>query len=122
MPRILVVDDDHLVRRVIVGWLRRWGHEVVEADSAAGGLAQMEANPAEILIVDLIMPAHGGLWLLERVQQRWPLTSIIVESGSQDETTILSAKRFGAMAFVPKPFGHEMIHQALELAIRTRPA
>jgi DNA-binding NtrC family response regulator len=115
-----VVDDDYLVRRVIVGWIRRWGYEVVEADSAVRGLALMEENPAEILIVDLIMPVHGGLWLLERVQQRWPSTSIIVESGSQDEDTILRAKRYGATAFVPKPFGHEMIHQALEQAVRTR--
>jgi two-component system cell cycle response regulator len=117
-----VVDDDPLIRRVIVVWLRRWGYEVAEADSAAGGLALMEANPADVLIVDLIMPVHSGLWLLERVQQRWPLASVIVESGSQDEASILSAKRYGAKAFVPKPFGHEMIHQALEQAIRSRPA
>ena len=119
--RILIVDDEHLVRRVIATWLIRWGHEVIEADSAEAALAIMEAEPAEILIVDLIMPMHSGLWLIERVHERWPSTSIIVESGAQDEAKIQGARRCGAMAFVPKPFGREMIHQAVEQAIRNRP-
>ena len=120
MARILVVDDEENVRRVIVTWLTRWGHTVAEADSADAGLAIMEANPAEILIVDLIMPTHSGLWMIERVRERWPSTSIIVESGAQDETQIQSAKRHGAIAFVPKPFGREMFHQAIEQAVRAR--
>jgi DNA-binding NtrC family response regulator len=120
MARILVVDDEENVRRVIVAWLSRWGHTVDEADSADAGLAIMEANPADILIVDLIMPTHSGLWLIERVRERWPSTSIIVESGSQDELNIQSAKRYGAIAFVPKPFGREMFHQAIAQAVLNR--
>jgi DNA-binding NtrC family response regulator len=118
--RILVVDDEHLIRRVLVQWLRRWGHEVVEADSAQAALAVMEANPAEILLVDLIMPVHTGLWLIERVRERWPSATIIVESGAQEEANIMSAKRAGAVAFLPKPFGREMIYQAIEQAIQDR--
>jgi DNA-binding NtrC family response regulator len=120
MARILVVDDEELVRRVIVTWLTRWGHSVSQADSANAGLAIMEADPAEILIVDLKMPTHSGLWMIERVRERWPSTSIIVESGADDETEIQRAKRFGAVAFVPKPFGREMFHQAIEQAVRDR--
>ena len=117
MARILVVDDEDVVRRVIATWLKRWGHTVVEADSADAGLAIMEANPVEILVVDLIMPTHSGLWMIERVRQRWPSTPIIVESGAHDDAKIQSAKRYGVIAFVPKPFGREMIHQAIEQAV-----
>ena len=74
----------------------------------------MEESPAEILIVDLIMPVHTGLWLIERVHERWPSTCIIVESGAhEDEVNIQSARGQGAMAFMPKPFGREIIHQAV---------
>jgi two-component system KDP operon response regulator KdpE len=115
--RILVVDDEHPVRRVLVSWLGGWGHQVVEADSAVAALALMDADPAAILIVDLTMPIYGGLWLIERVRERWPSTRIIVVSGAQDETLIRSAKTFGAIAFVPKPFHREMVHQAIERAL-----
>ena len=118
VARILVVDDEDVVRRVIVTWLMRWGHTVVEADSADAGLAIMEANPAQILVVDLNMPTHSGLWLIERVRERWPATPIIVESGAYDDAKIQSAKRYGVIAFVPKPFGREMIHQAIEQAVQ----
>ena len=117
MARILVVDDEEVVRRVIATWLKRWGHTVVEADSADAGLALMEANPVEILVVDLNMPTHSGLWLIERVRERWPSTPIIVESGAHDDDKIQSAKRYGVIAFVPKPFGRETIHQAIEQAL-----
>jgi len=119
--RILVVDDEDVVRRVIVTWLMRWGHTVVEANSADAGLAIMEANPVEILVVDLNMPTHSGLWLIERVRQRWPSTPIIVESGAHDDAKIQTAKRHGVIAFVPKPFGREMIYQAIEQAVHNLP-
>ena len=82
-------------------------------------LALMEANPAEILIVDLMMPVHGGLWLIERIRERWPATPVIIVSGAQDEKQIRSAKGHGAIAFVPKPFHREMIHQAIDQALRS---
>ena len=97
-----------------------WGYDVLQAESANSALALMEASPADIVVVDLTMPVHGGLWLMERIQERWPGTSFIVASGAQEETTIRSAKRLGAIAFVPKPFGQELIYQALEQALRSR--
>jgi two-component system KDP operon response regulator KdpE len=112
--RILVVDDEEIIRRMLVTWLLRWGHDVIEAESAPAALALMEENPAEILIVDLIMPVYTGFWLIERVHQRWPSTCIIVESGAhEDEVNFQNARGLGAMAFLPKPFGRELIHQTL---------
>ena len=94
-----------------------WGHQVVEADSAVAALAVMDSDPAAILIVDLTMPVYGGMWLIERVRESWPSTHIIIVSGAQDEGVIRTAKERGAIAFVPKPFHREMIHQAIAQAL-----
>ena len=118
--RILVIDDEEVIRRVLVAWLHRWGHDAIEAASAPAGLILMQEKPADILIVDLFMPAYTGLWMIERVRQRWPFTSIILASGA-DETTVQNAtQQYGAINFVPKPFGRETIHQAVARAMESR--
>ena len=76
----------------------------------------MAQAPADIVIVDLIMPVHDGLWLLEQIHSRWPTTVAVVISGAQDEHVIVGARKLGAAAFVPKPLERELLHQALERA------
>jgi DNA-binding NtrC family response regulator len=115
-PRLLVVDDEELVRTLVLRWVSKWGHEVVGARDADEALSAMAEAPADIAIVDLIMPVHDGLWLLEQIHQRWPATVAIVISGAQDEHVILNARKLGAVAFVPKPLERELLHQALERA------
>ena len=118
MPRarVLVVDDEDLVRTLVLRWLQNWGIEAVGARNALEGLAAMEVAPAEIAIVDLIMPGHDGVWLLQKIHERWPTTVMIVISGAQDEHVILDARKMGAIAFVPKPLERELLRQALDRA------
>jgi DNA-binding NtrC family response regulator len=114
--RILVVDDEEPVRHLLLRWLRGWGYEAAAVASANDALEEMAARPADILVADLTMPLHDGIWLLERVHQQWPSTLIIVESGAQEFGTILKAKAQGAMAFIPKPIERELLHQAVSRA------
>ena len=116
-PRVLVVDDEDLVRRLILRWLKQWGNDAVEARDAMDALSAMAEAPAEIAIVDLIMPGHDGLWLLQEIHERWPTTAAIVVSGVRDEHMILGARKLGAVAFVPKPLERELLRQALQRAI-----
>jgi DNA-binding NtrC family response regulator len=115
--RILVVDDEDSVRRMLATWLRLWAHDVIDVNSAEAALRAMEANPAEILLINLIMPVRSGRWLIERVRERWPLAAIIAQSGTLEDTVIASAMQAGAIAFLPKPFTREMLHQVLEQAL-----
>ena len=115
--RILVVDDEDSVRRMLATWLRLWARDVIDVNSAEAALRAMEANPADILLIDLIMPVRSGRWLIERVRERWPLAAIIAQSGTIEETVIASAMHAGAIAFLPKPFTREMLYQALEQAL-----
>jgi DNA-binding NtrC family response regulator len=113
---VLVVDDDPSIRHILRRWLENWGYIVQDAPNAADGLAAMFAEPAPIVFCDIRMPGHDGFWLVDRVHQTWPETAIIMITGLDDLQTIMRARREGAIDYVTKPFGRELLHQALERA------
>ena len=79
----------------------------------------MSTQPAEIVFCDVIMPVHDGVWLAQQIRERWPQTVIVAVSGAQEMATVVKMRQFGAVDFVPKPIGREMLHQALERALAT---
>ncbi|HKY20133.1 MAG TPA: response regulator [Vicinamibacterales bacterium] len=116
MATVLIVDDEEQIRLLLRRWLQTWGYDARVAVSAADALAQLETTPASIVLCDVIMPVHDGLWLTDRIRERWPDTAVIMASGAQDIETVKSTRRKGAVDFVPKPFGREQLRQALERA------
>jgi len=110
---VLVVDDERSQLDVLGRWLSQFGYPFRLAERAYVALEEMAADPADILLVDLIMPEHDGFWLIERVRTQWPRSVIIVATGVQDLDTVEKAKRLGAVDYVTKPFGRELLHQAL---------
>jgi DNA-binding NtrC family response regulator len=117
MAKILVVDDEALIRDVLSRRLTQWGHEVVMAPSAEAALAEMEKAPAQIVFSDVIMPLHDGLWLAKQLRERWPETIIVAVSGALEMQTVVKMRQYGAIDYVTKPIGREMLHQALERAL-----
>ena len=114
---MLVVDDEEPIRRILVRWIQKWGLEVTAVDSADAAVVEMTRTPADIIITDIMMPIHDGVWLLEQIRERWPKTIVIMESGAQDPSMVLRVKQHGAVDYLPKPFGREMVYQALERAV-----
>ena len=119
MSGVLIVDDEEPIRLLLSRWLQTWGYEARVAVSAADAIAQLETAPASIVLCDVMMPVHDGLWLVDRIRERWPDTAIIMASGVQDIETVKSTQRKGAVDFVPKPFGREQLRQALQRAAST---
>jgi DNA-binding NtrC family response regulator len=122
MAKILVVDDEESVREILYRRLTQWGHEVVTAHGPEPALAEMEKAPAQIVFSDVIMPIHDGLWLAKEIRARWPQTVIVAVSGAQDMQTVVKMRQHGAIDYVTKPIGREMLHQALERALAHLPA
>jgi DNA-binding NtrC family response regulator len=116
---ILVVDDEATIRNILARRLTSWGHDVVMASNAEEALVLMEATPASIVFCDLIMPVHDGIWLMERIRERWPDTIVIVVSGTEDLAKVGRTRALGAIDFVAKPVGREMLYQALQRALAT---
>jgi DNA-binding NtrC family response regulator len=119
MARILVVDDEPPIREILTRRLTQWGHEVSAAPTADAAVEAMAVQPAEIVFCDVIMPVHDGVWLAQQIRERWPQTVLVACSGAQEMATVMKMRQFGAVDFVPKPIGREMLHQALERALAT---
>lgn len=116
MAYVLVVDDEESIRKLLARWLGGWGYESKQAANATEALTQMGLEPAAIILCDVMMPVHDGIWLAEQVRNRWPQTAVIMASSAQDMETVMRMRKQGAVDYVTKPFGREMLRQALQRA------
>ena len=116
MAYVLVVDDEEPIRRLLTRWLSGWGYEAKQAANAEEAIEIMAAEAAEIVLCDVMMPVHDGIWLTEQVRTRWPQTAVIMASSAQDMETVTRMRKQGAVDYVTKPFGREMLRQALQRA------
>lgn len=121
MAKILVVDDEAAIRDILSRRLTQWGHEVVAAHGAEAALEAMAGEPAQIVFCDVIMPVFDGVWLAKQIRERWPDTVIVAVSGAQEMETVVKMRRYGAIDYVAKPIGREMLHQALARALALVP-
>ena len=117
-PHVLVVDDDASTREFLRHWLEAMGYDVREAPTADIALAMMMYEPAAIILLDIEMPGHDGLWFAEQVKSTWPSTAIVFASAVDNIHTIDRTRYIGAVDFVPKPFQWEMVAQAMRRAGR----
>ena len=113
MAYLLVVDDDPSIRTVLNRRLTQWGYEVKEASSATQALEMMMVETPAIVLLDINMPGHDGLWLAERIRAKWTGIPIIMVSGKDDLDVVQRAQKLGAIDFVRKPFDREILRQAL---------
>jgi excisionase family DNA binding protein len=102
--RILVVDDDGPLRAFVRTSLESEGHVVREAGSAEAGLAALEEELPDLILLDVMMPQMDGWDMLRRVQERHGVGAIpvIMYSGKLDRTAETADR--GAQAFLGKPF------------------
>ena len=116
MSYVLVVDDEGSIRTLLTRWLTGWGYESKQAANADEAIAHMSTEPAAIMLCDVRMPVHDGVWLTEQVRNRWPQTAVIMASSAQDMETVMRMRKQGAVDYVTKPFGREILRQALQRA------
>jgi DNA-binding NtrC family response regulator len=118
--KVLVVDDEVGIRLLLTRLLMGWGYRVHHVENAAGALEVMAAEPADIVLSDVSMPEHDGLWLAQQVHARWPQTALVMSTAHDDAPTIRASRRMGAIAYVTKPFVPYVVKQALEQATHQR--
>jgi DNA-binding response OmpR family regulator len=104
--RILIVDDEPHIRRLLVTRLETEGYEVEEADDGEEGLRTVQEFGPDLVILDLVMPGANGLEVLSRIRadpESNTLPVIILTAKGQDSDRDL-ALAGGASDFVTKPF------------------
>ena len=108
MSRILVIDDDRLVRFTIRTALEQAGHTVAEAEDGARGLVAFDAGTYDLVITDLLMPEKDGIETIAHFRAEFPRVRIIAMSGGgtrvRGERYLGTAAEIGADAILSKPF------------------
>jgi DNA-binding response OmpR family regulator len=113
MSTILVVDDEPIVRDVVVRYLRRDGHHTREAASGDEARAILEAEAPALVVLDVMLPGSDGLELCRWIRARSDLP-VIMLTARGEETDRIVGLELGADDYVTKPFSPR------ELAVRVR--
>ncbi|MGH3131566.1 MAG: response regulator [Gaiellaceae bacterium] len=110
-PVVLIVDDDPGLRGFVRARLELEGYSVREAGSAEEGLAALEEQPPDLILLDVMMPQVDGWEMLRRVQERHGVGAIpvLMFSGKVEEDELEDAAARGAQGFIGKPFDPEQL-------------
>jgi DNA-binding NtrC family response regulator len=120
MPaRILVVDDDATLSKVVSRELARSGFTVAAFGSAEGVLESVRREPTQAVLLDLRLPGIGGLELLEALRSQDPDLQVVVFTGHGSVPEAVEAMRRGAFDFLTKPVQLDVLEQTLRRAVET---
>lgn len=110
MPRLLVVDDAMIMRKLIRDVAREAGWEVAaEAANGAEAVSLYDEHRPDLVTMDLVMPVMGGNEALRKIRSAHPEARVIVVTALDQKQTLMESIRDGAMDFVVKPFDRERI-------------
>jgi CheY-like chemotaxis protein len=116
VARVLVVDDDEVVREVVLAHLRRAGHRVLDASTAQDALDATEGRPApDVAVIDIGLPDMDGFELLAALRERvgYDEMAAIFLSGRVEDEQIEHGRRLGA-TYLTKPFVASALLSAIE--------
>ncbi len=117
MCSVLLVDDEELIREVMMRWLESLGHEPREAATADEALHLMSDTPADIVLCDITMPGHDGMWLADRLRTLYPDSAVIMATGSLEVDAALNSLQMGVVDYLAKPFTRDELRNALRLGV-----
>ena len=113
MTTVLVVDDEPIVRDVVVRYLRREGYSTLEADDGDRARAMLERNTPDLVVLDVMLPGADGLELCRWIRSRSELPVILLTARGEEADRVVGLE-LGADDYVTKPFSPR------ELAARVR--
>jgi DNA-binding NtrC family response regulator len=125
MAKILVIDDDAMVRRTIARILRSGGYECIPAEDGRQGIALFREENPDVVVTDMIMPEMHGTEVIREILALRPHTRIIAMSGGGRLANIgflKSAARLGTFETIDKPFDTQTFFRAItrSLAVADR--
>ncbi len=115
--RVLVVDDEPIVREVLSRYLEKDGFEVEEAEDGEQALIRFEASPPDLVLLDLMLPRIDGLEVFRRMRERAP-TAVIMVTAKGDETDRVVGLELGADDYVTKPFSPREVVARVRAVLR----
>jgi two-component system response regulator AtoC len=118
-PKILIVDDDRLIRWSLSQKLGRWGYEVFGADSGELGLRLASEETPDLILLDMKLPDAKGTDILEDLKKHWPELPVVMITAFGVIEDAVTAMRLGAYDFVTKPVDDAKLQSVILHALET---
>jgi putative two-component system response regulator len=118
--KILIVDDEAFIRKLLRQKLAKEFYECDEADSADNALIKIKANTSDLVISDIIMPEKSGIELLYQIKSTYPDTAVIMATAVTEMNTAVECLKKGADDYVCKPFDLEQVSSSVQRALEKR--
>lgn len=122
MARVIVIDDQEPIRRIVRRALEQAGHEVFDASDGEMGVQLLVRHSADVVLSDIFMPGQDGIQTLRQLRKEFPAVKVIVMSGG-DSTGMLDLRRdaelLGAVKSLSKPFTAREIVEAVQSVLQS---
>ncbi|AKF81842.1 Fis family transcriptional regulator [Myxococcus fulvus 124B02] len=119
MAKVLVIDDEVNLRKVLAAMLRRDGFDVTVAENGEQGLAEFNKNGADIIVTDLVMPKVGGMEVLGTIRAANPDVPVIIITAHGTVDSAVDAIKAGAFDYITKPFDQVELSSVVAKAAKT---
>ncbi len=117
--KILVVDDEHLIRWSLEQNLKKQGYEVLTAGSGEEALKSLREDPPELVLLDIQLPGINGLDVLEKIKEMEDEVIVIMITALGVLETAVKAMRMGAFDYINKPFNLDELAIVIKKALET---
>jgi len=118
--KILVIDDEDIVRLSCSRSLVPEGYELKMAKNGPEGLKMLETETFDLVLTDLKMPNMDGIEVLGTIKEKWPKIDVVIVTGYQTVETAVKAIKLGAFDYIEKPFTPDSLITTVANVFRKR--
>ena len=117
--KILIVDDERLVRWSLRQKCEEWGYHVLEADAGEPALKLAQNDTPDLVLLDVRLPDLSGLEVLEQLKKNGDARAVIMITADPQLDDVKAALKLGAYDFVGKPLDFDELHVVIKNALET---
>lgn len=111
--RALVIDDSAAVRKELAAVLTSLGFEALEAEDGGAGFRSWQADPVDVVFLDIEMPGTSGTTLLRVIRATGSKVPVVLVTGTTETRKVASVIKLGASDYLPKPFTEASVRDVL---------
>lgn len=104
--KVLIIDDEAIIRRALTRVFEKRGHEVIQAEGGVLGLKLWKEGKPDLVLLDVLMPDLNGPQVLEKISEQESSAYVVLMSAFTGDFDSKKAQSYGAHEFISKPFGN----------------